>query len=219
MSIRVLLVDDHKIMREGLKSLLDKSTDIEVVAQAANGIEALQKAEECRPDVVVMDLTMPEMGGIEATQRIVTANPDIKVLALSMIQDKSCVVESLKAGAKGYLIKDCAGEELLGAIRTLAAGEFYLCSRITELVIRDYTLLAAESPSTEQSTTNLSKREQEVLQLIADGKNTKEIAFMFGVSIKTVDVQRSNIMKKLNLHSIAELTKYAVREGLTSIEP
>lgn len=217
MSIKVQLVDDHKIMREGLKSLLDRAADIEVVAQAANGIEALQRAEECCPDVVVMDLTMPEMGGIEATRRIVAAHPEIKVLALSMIQDKSCVVESLKAGAKGYLIKDCAGEELLGAIRTLAAGESYLCTRITELVIRDFTQLVAESPS--QSTTNLSKREQEVLQLIADGKNTKEIAYMFGVSIKTVDVQRSNIMKKLNLYSIAELTKYAVREGLTSIEP
>lgn len=219
MSIRVMLVDDHKIMREGLKSLLDRAADVEVVAQAANGIEALQRAEECSPDVVVMDLTMPEMGGIEATRRIVEANPDIKVLALSMIQDKSCVVESLKAGAKGYLIKDCAGEELLGAIRILAAGESYLCSRITELVIRDYTQFVAESSSLFQTATNLSKREQEVLQLIADGKNTKEIAFMFGVSVKTVDVQRNNIMKKLNLHSIAELTKYAVREGLTSIEP
>lgn len=217
MSIRVMLVDDHKIMREGLKSLLDRATDIEVVALAANGIEALQKAKEFRPDVVVMDLTMPEMGGIEATQRIMAANPEIKVLALSMIQDKSCVVESLKAGAKGYLIKDCAGEELLGAIHTLAGGESYLCSRITELIIRDYTQLVVGSSA--QSTSNLSKREQEVLQLIADGKSTKEIAYMFGVSIKTVDVQRSNIMKKLNLYSIAELTKYAVREGLTSIEP
>lgn len=216
MSIRVLLVDDHMIMREGLKSLLDQATDVVVVAQAANGVEALQKVEECCPDVVVMDLTMPQMGGIEATGRIVAAHPDIKVLALSMIQDKSCVVECLKAGAKGYLLKDCAGEELLGAIRSLASGESYLCSTITELVIREYTQLAAGSQLTAAS--SLSKREQEVLQLIADGKNTKEIAFMFGVSSKTVDVQRNNIMKKLNLYSIAELTKYAVREGLTTLE-
>lgn len=215
MSIRVLLVDDHMIMREGLKSLLDQATDVVVVAQAANGVEALQKVEECSPDVVVMDLTMPQMGGIEATGRIVAAHPDIKVLALSMIQDKSCVVECLKAGAKGYLLKDCAGEELLGAIRILAAGESYLCATITELVIREYTQLATGSQLT--ATASLSKREQEVLQLIADGKNTKEIAFMFGVSSKTVDVQRSNIMKKLNLYSIAELTKYAVREGLTTL--
>lgn len=217
MSIRVLLVDDHMIMREGLKSLLDQATDIEVVAQAANGVEALHKVEEFCPDVVVMDLTMPQMGGIEATGRIIAAHPDIKVLALSMIQDKSCVVECLKAGAKGYLLKDCAGEELLGAIRILAAGESYLCATITELVIREYTQLASGSHLT--ATASLSKREQEVLQLIADGKNTKEIAFMFGVSGKTVDVQRSNIMKKLNLYSIAELTKYAVREGLTTLEP
>lgn len=217
MSITVMLVDDHTIMREGLKSLLDRTPDIEVVAQAANGVEALEKAGEFHPEVVVMDLTMPGMGGIEATQRIVAAHPDVKVLALSMILEKSCVVESLKAGAKGYLIKDCAGEELLGAIRTLAAGESYLCSRITELVIRDYTQLAARESSI--SDPKLAKREQEVLQLIADGKNTKEIAFMLGVSIKTIDVHRSNIMKKLNLHSIAELTKYAIREGLTSIEP
>lgn len=213
MSIRVLLVDDHTIMREGLKSLLDQATDIEVVAQAANGVEALHKVEECCPDVVVMDLTMPQMGGIEATGRIVAAHSDIKVLALSMIQDKSCVVECLKAGAKGYLLKDCAGEELLGAIRILAAGESYLCSSITELVIREYTQLAAG-----KATSTLSRREQEVLQLMADGKNTKEIAFTFGVSVKTIDVQRSNLMKKLNLYSVAELTKYAVREGLTTLE-
>ena len=217
MSIRVLLVDDHTIMREGLKSLLDQATDIEVVAQAANGVEALHKVEECCPDVVVMDLTMPQMGGIEATGRIVAAHPDIKVLALSMIQDKSCVVECLKAGAKGYLLKDCAGEELLGAIRILAAGESYLCPSITELVIRDYTQLAAGSPS--KATSSLSKREQEVLQLMADGKSTKEIAFALGISGKTVDVQRSNLMKKLNLYSVAELTKYAVREGLTTLGP
>jgi len=217
MSITVLLVDDHTIMREGLKSLLDRAADIEVVAQAANGCEALQRVEEYRPEVVVMDLTMPGMGGIEATRRITAAYPEIKVLALSMIANKSCVVECLKAGAKGYLLKDCAGEELLGALRALAAGEFHLCSRITELVIREYTQLAIDGVSS--SSHILSKREQEVLHLIADGKNAKEIAFTLEVSVKTIDVQRSNIMKKLNLFSIAELTKYAVREGLTSIEP
>ena len=217
MSIKVLLADDHMIMREGLKALLDKATDIEVVALAANGVEALHKVGEYLPDVVVMDLTMPEMGGIEATRRIVATYPDIKVLALSMLENRSCVVECLKAGAKGYLIKDCAGEELLGAIRILASEESYLCARITELVIRDYTLLAGDGQFHPKA--SLSKREQEVLQQIADGKNTKEIAFLFGVSIRTIDVQRSNIMKKLNLHSIAELTKYAVREGLSSIEP
>lgn len=215
MSIRVLLVDDHTIMREGLKALLARATDIQVVAQAADGVEAIQQAVAHAPDVIVMDLTMPNMGGIEATRRIVAANPEIKTLALSMVMDRSCVVESLKAGAKGYLIKDCAGEELIGAIRTLAAGGSYLCSKVTELVISDYAQHAANAPSSAHAT--LSAREQEVLQLIADGKNTKEIAFSLGVSTKTIEVQRSSIMKKLDLHSIAELTKYALREGLTSI--
>jgi len=216
MSIRILLADDHKIMREGLKALLAKAADIEVVAQAANGVEAVQQTAEHAPDVIVMDLSMPKMGGIEATRRILATNPDIKILALSMAMERSCVLECLKAGAKGYLIKDCAGEELIGAIRTLASGGSYLCSKITELVISDYAQRAADDPSSTHA--ELSKREQNVLQLIAGGKNTKEIAFTFGVSVKTIEVHRSNIMKKLDLHSIAELTKYALREGLTSIE-
>lgn len=214
MSIRVLLVDDHTIMREGLKALLASATDIQVVAQAADGVEAVRMAAEHAPDVIVMDLTMPNMGGIEATRRIAAASPGIRILALSMVMDRSCVVESLKAGAKGYLVKDCAGEELIGAIRTLATGGSYLCSKITELIISDYAQHAAADPA---SAAPLSRREREVLQLIADGKNTKEIAFTLGVSAKTVEVQRSSIMRKLDLHSIAELTKYALREGLTSI--
>lgn len=217
MSIRVLLVDDHTIMREGLKALLARATDIQVVSLAADGVEAVRKAAEFTPDVIVMDLTMPNMGGIEATRRITAANPEIRILALSMVMDRSCVVESLKAGAKGYLVKDCAGEELIGAIRTLASGGSYLCSKVTELVISDYAQHAAIAPSSAHAT--LSAREREVLQLIADGKNTKEIAFLLGISAKTVEVQRSSIMRKLDLHSIAELTKYALREGLTSMEP
>lgn len=217
MNIRVLLVDDHTIMREGLKALLVRAADIQVVAQAADGVEAIQQAAEHAPDVIVMDLTMPNMGGIEATRRITAANPENRILALSMVMDRSCVVESLKAGARGYLIKDCAGEELIGAIRTLASGGSYLCSRVTELIISDYAQHAATAPPSAHS--QLSPREQEVLQLIADGKNTKEIAFTLGISVKTVEVQRSSIMKKLDLHSIAQLTKYALREGLTSMEP
>jgi len=216
MTINILLADDHKIMREGLKSLLGADEDIKVIAEASDGREAVQKALENHPDVIVMDMTMPEMSGIEATQQIVAANPDARILALSMIKDKSCVLECLKSGAKGYLIKNCAAEELIIAIRTLASGESYLCSKITDIVIKDITGQSSKSTSS-TAHHELSKREQEVLQLIADGKSTKEIAYTFGVSIKTVDVQRKNIMNKLQLFSIAELTKYAIREGLTSI--
>lgn len=217
MSIKVLLVDDHKIMRDGLKALLEKAEDIDVVDEAADGSESVRKALEERPDVIVMDLTMPGMSGIEATRRIVEADPDARILALSMLQDRGCVVESLKAGAKGYLIKNCAAEELLIAIRALAGGGSYLCAKITDLVIRDYVLANTDNPSS-GSSSGLSNRELEVLRLIAEGKSTKEIAYMLNVSVKTIDVQRSSIMKKLDLHSIAALTKYAVRNGLSPIE-
>lgn len=216
MNIRVLLVDDHKIMREGLKALLAREQTMEVVAEAANGREAVRKADELLPDVVVMDLTMPEMNGIEAIRQIVAAHPGVRTLALSMVLDRACVVETLKAGATGYLLKDCAFEELVDAIRTVASGAPYLCPQITTLVIRDFTKVAGASSGS--SCAQLSKREREVLQLIAKGNSTKEIAFTFGVSIKTVAVQRMNVMKKLNLFSVADLTRYAVREGLASIE-
>lgn len=215
MHIKVMLVDDHRIMRDGLRSLLQNEKGIEVVGEAANGREAVRMARELAPDVVVMDLTMPEMSGTEATAEILAAQPGTKVLALSMVLDRGCVVETLKAGAKGYLLKDCAAEELVGAIRTVANGAPYLCQQITSLVITEFT---RDTVGEEEAVAKrLSKREREVLQLIADGVNTKEIAYRFGISVKTVEVQRSSIMKKLNLYSIAELTKFAIREGLTSI--
>ncbi|MRR59254.1 MAG: response regulator transcription factor [Deltaproteobacteria bacterium] len=215
-NIKVMLVDDHTIMREGLRALLSKAGDLEIVAMAANGIEALDTAIELNPDVIVMDLAMPDKGGVEATRKIIETNPNAKILALSMALDKKCVMEGLKAGAKGYLLKDCASEELLRAIRTLADGGSYLCSGITDFVINDYTQRTSDELA--QSKDPLSKREREVLQLIAEGKNAKEIAYMLGVSAKTIEVQRSNIMKKLDLYSIAQLTKYAVRAGLSSVE-
>jgi len=218
MSIRVLLADDHMIMREGLKALLARADDILIAGEAGDGKEALRKVVDLRPDVVVMDLTMPGMNGIEATRRIVEAHPETKVLALSMLQDRECVLESLKAGAKGYLIKNCAAEELLIAIRALAAGESYLCSKITGFVIQGVSQAGPEATGTQPPHAELSKRELEVLKLIADGMSTKEIAYTLNVSVKTVDVQRFNVMKKLDLRSVAALIKYAVREGLTSAE-
>lgn len=215
MSIRVLLADDHKILRQVLRCRLESEPDIEVMGEAQDGREALQLAGELAPDVIVMDITMPVMNGIEATRQILAANSGIKILALSMLNDRACVVETLKAGASGYLLKDCAAEELVGAIRTVSAGFPYLCGQVTALVIKDYTQGADVGSG--GASAELTRREREVLQLISNGKNAKEIAYILGVSIKTIEAQRMNTMKKLNLFSVAELTKYAVREGLTSI--
>lgn len=216
MGIRVLLADDHRIMREGLKSLLEHEQDLEIVGEAANGYEAVRLTEELKPDVVVMDLNMPKMSGIEAIRQILSTAQRTKALALSMALDRVCVVETMKAGASGYLLKDCAAEELVGAIHNVMNGELYLCSKITELVVKDYMDIISDDAAEIRG--RLTRREREVLELIAEGKNTKEIAFRFGVSVKTTEVQRSSIMKKLNLFSIAELTKYAIRHGLTTLE-
>jgi DNA-binding NarL/FixJ family response regulator len=214
--IKILLADDHTIVRDGLRSLLEKEPDMEVVAEAANGTAAVILAHEHHPDVVVMDITMPDMNGIDATRQIVENLKDVRVLALSMESDRRFVVEVLKAGATGYLLKDSAFAELATAIRTVFDGEPYLGPKITDVIIREYLqrIPSAGSLTCEE----LTSREREILQLISDGKNTKEIAFAFAVSLKTVENQRHSIMKKLNLYSIAELTKYAIREGLTTLK-
>jgi len=216
MTIRVLLVDDHKIVREGLRSILEKQPDIEVIAMGDNGRMALQLAGELRPDVAIIDIAMPEMNGIEAIRRISGANPGIRSLALSMHSARRFVVEALAAGAKGYILKDCAAEELVRAIRVVAGNETYLSPKITGLIVKDYVKRRPESQSLDGSL--LSNREREVLQLIAEGQSTKEIAFDLGVSGKTVETHRQQIMRKLNLHNVAELTRYAIREGITPLD-
>jgi DNA-binding NarL/FixJ family response regulator len=216
MVISILLADDHMIVRDGMRSLLEKETDMEVVAVADNGRMALQLARELRPDVVVMDIAMPEMNGIEATRRLLVEKPGIRVLILSMHSARRFVVESLAAGAKGYLLKDCASEELVRGIRTVAADETFLSPKVADIIVRDYMKRLPESQQPDLAI--LSSREGEVLQLIAEGLNTKEIAFTLGVSAKTVETHRQQIMKKLNLYSIAELTRYAIREGLTPLD-
>lgn len=216
MSIRVLLADDHNIVREGLKSLLEKEPDIEVVAMAENGRTAVMLAGKHVPDVAVIDIAMPDMNGIEATRRIIAENPGIRVLTLSMHSARRFVTEALSAGAKGYLLKDCASGDLVRAIRMVAANETYLSPKITELILKDYMRRLPESTAPADS--SLSAREREVLQLVSEGKNTKEIAFILGISAKTSESHRLQIMKKLNLHTVAELTRYAIREGLTPLD-
>ena len=216
MSISVLLVDDHKIVREGLRALLDTKPGIEVVAEADNGRTALQLARALMPDVVVMDVTMPHLNGIEAASRLITEFSDIKVIALSMHSDHRLVSGMLAVGAAGYLLKDCAFEELELAVRTAADNNIYLSPQITKTVINHY--VRGQSPFKSLVSSALTAREREVLQLLAEGNNTKKIAFDLAVSIKTIETHRRRIMKKLNVTSIAELTKLAIREGVTGLE-
>ena len=215
MSLKILIADDHTIVREGLRSLLTKEPDLVVVAEAGSGSATLQLAREHHPDVILMDISMPDINGIDATRMIRAEQSDVHILALSMETDRRFVVEVLKAGATGYLLKDCAFAELATAIRAVARNETYLPPKIIELVIKDYLQRVPDNAASDYG--RLTTRERELLQLISVGKNTKEIAFALQVSVKTVENQRQSIMKKLNLFSIAELTKYAVREGLSSL--
>ena len=214
--MRILIADDHRIVREGLRSLLDEQPDMQVIAEADNGRDAVERVDELAPDVVVMDVAMPQLNGIEATRRIVRGRPGTKVIALSMHADRRFTAEMLRAGAAGYLVKDSAFEELVTAIRAVVEGKVYLSPHIADVVVDDYVRrLPGDEPGVY---TALSAREREVLQLLAEGKATKEVARVLHVSVKTVETHRRQIMQKLDLHSVAELTKYAIREGLTSVE-
>jgi len=216
MSIRVLLGDDHRIVREGLRILLEKEPDIEVIGEAEDGHSTVELARKLKPQIVVMDITMPDLNGIEATYEITKEVPGVKVLALSMHVDQRFVEKMLRAGATGYLPKDCAYEELVRAVHTVASNETYLSPTIADMVRRDYL---HQRPKADTSVFSiLTLREREVLQLMAEGKTTKAIASHLEVSVKTIETHRQHVMQKLNLHSLAELTKYAIREGLTSLE-
>jgi DNA-binding NarL/FixJ family response regulator len=215
MSIKIILVDDHKIVRDGLRALLERHSNMEVVAEASDGRTAIKQVRELNPDVVVMDITMPDLNGIEATRQIVNEFSDVKVVALSVHSDKRFVTGMLKAGASGYLLKDCAFEELADAIRSVSENHTFLSPEISDIVIKDYV---HQSSTGRITTSSLTAREREVLQLMAEGNDTKTIASNLHVSVKTVETHRQHIMGKLNTHSIAELTKYAIREGLTSLE-
>jgi DNA-binding NarL/FixJ family response regulator len=214
--MRILIADDHRIVREGLRSLLESQPDMKVVGEADNGRTAVEMAKELAPDIVVMDIGMPDLNGIEATRQVVNAQLPTKVIALSMHADRRFMSEMLKAGASGYLLKDGAFDELTVAIRSVAANKVYLSPRIADVVVEDYV---RHLPKAEPSAfAALTPREREVLQLLAEGKATKQVAAVLHVSTKTVETHRRQLMEKLDLHSVAELTKYARREGLTSVE-
>ena len=216
MSIRILLVDDHKIVRDGLRSLIEKDQDTEVVGEASDGRAAVQQVRNLSPDVVIMDIAMPDLNGIEATRQILAERPGIKVVALSMHSDSRFIAEMLRSGALGYLLKNCAFEELTKAIHSVIEDQTYLSSGIAEVVTKEYVRRLTETELT--APTILSDREREVLQLLAEGKSTKQVASCLHVSIKTIETHRRQIMRKLNINSLAELIKYAVREGLTSLD-
>ena len=216
MGIRIIIADDHQILRQGLKSLLEKEPDMEVVGEAENGRRILTLVKELVPHVVVMDVKMPELNGIEATRQILSELPKIKVIALSMCGDHHLVTNMLKAGAHAYLLKEGAFEELVQAIRIVMSNRTYLSPGVTEIVVKDHANGSSGSAQTVFSM--LTPREREVLQLLAEGKRTSEIAEILYIGVKTVETHRWQIMNKSGIRNLAELTKYAIREGLTSLE-
>ncbi|MDX1953085.1 MAG: response regulator transcription factor [Verrucomicrobiota bacterium] len=216
MNIRIILVDDHKLMREGLASLLEKHAGLSVIAQTENGRTAIQLTQKLSPDIVVMDVSMPDLNGIDATRQIISRSPGTKVVALSMHSDKQFVVEMFRAGASGYILKDAALEDLANAIRTVVREQTYVLPKIAGLDVEDF-MLQTSSPEL-LITPRLTEREREVLQLMSEGKGTKEIAAELHLSAKTVETHRQHLMDKLEIYTVAELTKYAIREGITTLD-
>ena len=206
--IHILLADDHAVVRQGFKMILAAQSDMEIVGEAGNGREALDLAGQLQPDVIVMDVAMPELNGIEATRRIADVSPRSRVLALSMHKDSVYVREILRAGARGYLLKDSIASDLLAAVRAIARGEGYLSPGVSDAVLNDYRRHVTDPIDL------LTSREREVLQMIAEGKTNKEIATTLNLSVYTIEAHRGRVMEKLNLHSTGELVRFALRSGL-----
>lgn len=213
--VRIVLADDHTILRKGLRLLLERESDFAVIGEASDGREVIEAAESLHPDLVIMDIGMPMLNGIEATKRINTANPSISVIILSVHSDEAYILRALKAGARGYLLKDSAETDLIQAVRAVGAGKAYFSPVVSKVLADDY-LRQIRQQGVEDPYDLLTGRERELLQLIAELKSTKEIAELMGVSTHTVDTHRSNLMQKLNVHSIPELILYAVRKGVIS---
>lgn len=216
MSIRILLVDDHQIMRDGLRAILASEETFEIVGEAENGREAAAMASTLVPDVIIMDIGMPDLNGVEATRQVKADNPRVKVIALSMYADRGYVLGILEAGASGYVLKTGAYDELHRAVQAVAQGKNYLSPDITQMVVD--AQVRAQSEGSTSAEPSLGPREREIVQLLAEGRTSPEIARRLHISTRTVETHRRNIMKKLDLHSVAELTKFAIREGLTSLD-
>jgi len=213
---RIIIADDHDILREGLRGILQKHADIEIVAEAENGLKTVSLTKEYCPDIVIMDITMPDLNGIEATRQILRDVAGVKVIALSMHTDRQFVKRMLNVGASGYLLKQSASRELITAIRTVRAGNFYLSKLLTDITVEQ--ILTEDGAQFRPLLFALTGKEREVLQLVAEGYSTRQIADKLFLSEHTIEKHRQHIMDKLGLHSVAELTKYAVREGLTSLD-
>ena len=214
--MKVLIAEDHGVVRQGLRALIENEPDIEVVGEAEDGLKVVELAKQLLPDVVLMDITMPNLNGVEATRFIREDNPNIQIIALSVHFDRHFVMEMLRAGASGYVLKSYLFDEVHRALRTVEAGQHYLSPKITEIVLDDYIPLISKAQ--EASRELLTTRERHIVQLLAEGKTTKQIALHLHVSPKTVDSNRRQVMDKLGISTVAELTKYAIREGLTSAE-
>ena len=216
MSIRVILADDHKVMRQGLRALIEENSSLEVVGEVENGAQAVTMATELQPDIIIMDVTMPQLNGMEATRRIRHECRGTKVIALSMRADHHYVMGMLKAGASSYLYKNCSFEQLSEAITTVHRGGTYLPPEVAQIVMDDLHYPEKEPESDESALNLLTSREREILQLIAEAKKSKEIAELLHLSVKTVYTHRRNIMKKLQARNLADLTRFAIQEGLTT---
>jgi two-component system, NarL family, response regulator NreC len=215
MSIRILLADDHTLMRNGLRLLLERQPDLEVIGEASDGRQAVDFAEIHRPDVIIMDIAMPQLNGVEATRQIVTRSPSTAVVILSMHSDESYVIRSLKAGARAYLLKDSAEADLIAAIGAIMVGKSFFSPAVRRLLKEDYMHQLAEVGA-EDSYELLTNREREVLQMVAEGMSNKEVANVLNLSLYTVETHRTHILQKLNLHTVPELILYAVRKGIIS---
>jgi two-component system response regulator NreC len=211
--IRVLLADDHNVMRNGLRLLLERQPNLVVIGETSDGRETVRMTGKLRPDVVIMDIAMPNLNGIEASRQIVSSNPEIAIVILSMHSDESYVIRALKAGARAYLLKDSAEGDLIGAIHAISEGKSFFSPAISRILVEDY-MRQLEQKNIEDTYELLTSREREILQLIAEGKSNKEVAGVLNVSVYTVETHRTHILQKLNLHNVPELILYAVRKGI-----